>query len=223
MATKSPLPLFSLARLSATGANNDWYETNLPNAASTLPSWVERIRKNSTMLVSRARIMGGAEPESESEDFDEDQLEAEEVPEKQEHPFRFRLWGMASSPGGFSTAVVVSKYSSLYPQRQGTCHIYFGRENSADKEATLYLTTEGKMWEWMYAAGPAVEGVTVADKVKTEDESSGSGSELRQLFTGVLEKQTCEFCDGKLKLVGDSALCENGHAWGESSYRASSL
>lgn len=210
---KPTLPLFTLARLSATGTNHDWYETNLPQESSKTPLWVERIHKNTTMLVSRANVMGGIDVESDSEDLD-DEPEGEEVPEKLEHPYRFRIWGLASSPGGSSTAVVVSKYNTMYNQRQGMVQVYFGREPLPKQHDVTRLTTEGKMWEWMYAEGPAVPGATFVNNIKTEEDAS-SGSELRQLFSGVLAKQMCVFCDGKLTLVGDSAWCDNGHAWGE--------
>jgi hypothetical protein len=211
---KPPVPLYTLVRLSATGTNQDWYETNLPQETSKVPSWADRIRKNTTMLVPRATVMGGLEPESDSDDMG-DESEGEEKPETLEHPYRFRLWGLASAPGGSFTAVVVSKYSSLYPHRQGVCSVYFGREPLAEPQHAASLTTEGKMWNWMYADGPPVPGVTVFDRIKTEGEDSSSGSELRKLFADVLSKQLCVFCDGKLTSVGDSTWCENGHSWGE--------
>lgn len=217
---KPSLPLYTAVRLSATGTNQDWFETNLPRDTSKVPSWAERIRKNTTMLLPRATVMGGLEPESDSDDMD-NEAEGEEVPEKLEHPYRFRIWGLAASPGGSSTAVVVSKYSSLYPHRQGICSLYFGRESLTNMDITD-LTTEGKMWEWMHANGPAVPGVTEFDEIKTEEghvarnhlgNGQSSASDLRSLFADVLAKQRCMFCDGTLTTTGDSAFCENGHAW----------
>ncbi|KAK0391204.1 hypothetical protein NLU13_0705 [Sarocladium strictum] len=210
--SKPPLPLYTIARLSATGTNQDWYETNLPHEKPKIPSWAERIRKNTTILVPRATVMGGLEAESDSDDM-EDEVEGEEKTEALEHPYRFRIWGIAAFPGNSSTVVVISKHSSLYPHRQGICSVWFGREDVSDAQRAVELTTEGRMWEWMHANGPAVPGVTTQDMIKTEFDDTSSGSELKALFASVLSKQLCVFCDGQLETVGDSAWCENGHSW----------
>lgn len=209
--SKSDLPLFTLTRLSATGENQDWYNTNLPQEGSAIPSWVKRILKATSKLVSRAEMFGQVDDDSESDDLQDD--EGEEVAKMQKHAHRFRIWGIAASPCGLSTAAVVSKHSTQFPTRQGACSVYFDRDTSTTGAPDRGLSTEGKMWEWMYTEGPDVPGVTTPLAVKAE--SSGIGeSALRRLFAGVLSKQLCEFCDGHLKPVGDSIWCENGHTWG---------
>lgn len=131
------------------------------------------------------------------------------------HPYRYRCWGMASSPGGGSTVVLVSKHNTQYPSRKARCRVIFGGADDDDEQGgeprphKPGLTTEGKMWEWMYGHGEDVPGVTV------QNEGSNFSIPLRKFFMGVKATQTCCLCDSGLQDSGDESRCLNGHSFGE--------
>ncbi|OHE92860.1 hypothetical protein CORC01_11866 [Colletotrichum orchidophilum] len=67
-------------------------------------------------------------------------------------------------------------------------------------------STEAKMWDWMYAGGPAVPGT-----LDTGDEARAGDVSLRKRFEEVKRKQTCVFCHASLVDEGKESICERGH------------
>lgn len=134
----------------------------------------------------------------------------------QVHPYRFRLWGMAASPGGGNTVALVSKYNTVYPSRAPRCRLMFsGAPITEGEQQPLRphlqgLTTEAKMWEWMYGRGDEVPAVTT----QNEDPSLSTAA-LKELFRKVKENQTCCFCDSGVQDDGTESRCLNGHSFGK--------
>lgn len=106
------------------------------------------------------------------------------------HPLRMRIWGLAASPGGGTTAVLASQQLTQKPERGGwhnhRSRVMFdhhrggrraragktqddggdggGGRRGDDEGASAVnvdsLTTEARLWEWMYGGGPGVPGIT---------------------------------------------------------------
>ncbi|KAF9775249.1 hypothetical protein IL306_006665 [Fusarium sp. DS 682] len=206
---RGSVPYYSIARLSATSRNQDWFQTNLPDAEASVPKWAARIRRHTTRLVARAVALEGLDSDS---DDSEDDLMDEDTTQLQVPESRYRIWGLAHSPGGGTTAVLVSRYSTLHPERRALCKLMFSRrdEERGEEDAvtlTKRLTTEGQVWEWMYGNAPEVLGTTATRKISPEL----NNSPLRDQFRNVAANQRCVFCDAALHLEEDEAKCENGH------------
>ncbi|KAF4963669.1 hypothetical protein FSARC_8313 [Fusarium sarcochroum] len=206
-----PVPYYSIARLSATLNNQDWFQTNLPEPEASLPNWAARIRRHTTRLVPRSIALEGLD--SDSDDSEDDMME-EDSSQLQVPGSRYRIWGLAQSPGGSTTAVLVSRYSTQHPERRALCKLMFARrDEQGDKEhndaitPVRPLTTEGQAWGWMYGNGPEVLGTTATSKISPELHNSP----LREQFRSVAANQHCVFCDAALRLEEDEAKCENGH------------
>lgn len=141
---------------------------------------------------------------------------------RQVHPRRFRLWGLAASPGDGCTATVVSKYNTQHPNRRDRAEVMFGWHVPGDGEEAaaapdgkrampVKATTEARVWEWMYGRGPEVPGTTAAaDNILVLN----SLSTLRRQFRDVLPQIHCVFCNGSLQEKGATAVCSNGHSFG---------
>ncbi|KAL4729394.1 hypothetical protein ACLX1H_003811 [Fusarium chlamydosporum] len=204
------VPYYSIVRLSATMRNQDWFQTNLPAEEASVPKWAARIRRQTTRLVPRAAALEGID--SDSDDSEDDPME-EDTTQLQVPEARYRIWGLAHSPGGGTTAVLVSRYSTLHPERRALCKLMFSRRDEERDEAadtvapTKQLTTEGQVWEWMYGNGPEVLGTTSTSKISPELHNTP----LREQFKDIAEHQHCVFCDAALRLEEDEAKCENGH------------
>ncbi|KAF5576499.1 hypothetical protein FPCIR_12562 [Fusarium pseudocircinatum] len=208
-----PVPYYSIARLSATSRNQDWFQTNLPDSEASVPKWATRIRKQTTRLVARAVALEGLDSDSDDSEYD---LMDEDTTQLQVPESRYRIWGMVQSPGGGTTAVLVSQYSTLHPERRALCKLMFSRrdeERGEDDAVTLSkpLTTEGQVWEWMYGNAPEVLGTTATRKISPEL----NNSLLREQFRDVAASQHCVFCDAALRLEEEEAKCENGHLFGK--------
>lgn len=150
----------------------------------------------------------------------------------QVHTTRVRIWGMAGSPGGGTTAVFVSEHSTVKPERDTyaglNCRVLFGRhghdEKVKEKNALLLLSTEARMWEWIYGGGPPVPGISTAaaatqneDKDKDEEKGGiGGRVALKDHFALVARQQACAFCDTRLEPFegGRSSRCGRGHVFG---------
>ncbi|KAI5463201.1 hypothetical protein BGZ63DRAFT_505263 [Mariannaea sp. PMI_226] len=213
--TTSTGPHYSLVRLAATANNQDWYQTNLPDTGANPPQWAGKIRKLTTRVVSRASALEGLDSDT---DESEDEIVAEDDESKlQAHHSRFCIWGMAASPGGGSTAVLVSQFNTQHPERRAVSKLLFGWRDQEDyrsvqsQEATPAegLTTEGQLWEWMYGGGRAVPGTTAGNKTMAEE----GDSRLREQFRGVVARQQCVFCDARLQTEGNDVKCMNGHVF----------
>jgi hypothetical protein len=220
---KPPIPYYSLVRLSATPTNLDWYQTNLPEG--NLPQWVEDIGDQHARLVSRSAALYGVDSDFESDSENGDDRTMQEAPPAQAepvlqvHPYRFRLWGLAKSPGDGCTAVLASKHDTQHPDRRGVSNVHFDWQVPADaddkpqriRKISKPLTTEGRVWEWMYGMGEDVPGVTPGQKTSTTRLQS---SPLRQLFKDIVFRLPCVFCSTQLSVRDDVATCDNRHAFG---------
>lgn len=219
---KPPIPYYSLVRLAATSTNLDWYQTNLPEG--NLPQWVEDIGDQHARLVPRSAALYGVDSDFESDSENGDDWTMQEAPPAQAepvlqvHPYRFRLWGLAKSPGDGCTAVLASKHDTQHPDRRGVSNVHFDWQVPADaddkplriRKISKTLTTEGRVWEWMYGMGEDVPGVTPGQKTSTTRLQS---SPLRQLFKDVAFRLPCVFCSTQLSIKDDVATCDNRHAF----------
>lgn len=100
------------------------------------------------------------------------------------HPHNMRLWGLALSPGGGSTAVLATPLLTQHPMR-GTwaanrSRVMFSHEDvlrpreqqhddeqqqqhqqeAAGTTVVAGLSTEARLWEWMHGGGPGIPGLT---------------------------------------------------------------
>ncbi|KAK4188776.1 gpi-anchor transamidase [Podospora australis] len=151
---------------------------------------------------------------------------ADAVPEI--HPHRFRLHGITLSPGGGCSAVLISSHSTMHPERGGwhtvRSSVLFspkpriprqqhntGTDAAENTLRASALTTEGKLFEYLYGGGPEVAGVHYS--------LTDPQDHLKELFAPALAMQECELChtkinrtkgDGENHLVG----CEKGHFFG---------
>lgn len=226
---KPPIPHYSLVRLSATPTNLDWYQTNLPGDG--LPQWVEDIGDQNARLVSRSAALYGVDSDFESDSEGNEDKAMQEAPPApaepalQVHPYRFRLWGLAKSPGDGCTAVLASKHDTQHPDRRGVASIHFdwqvpadADDNKPQRTRTMHkpLTTEGRVWEWMYGLGGDVPGVTPGQRAAS---SRQHASPLWALFKDVALRLPCVFCNARLSIHDDVATCENRHAFGASRFQ----
>ncbi|KAM0285952.1 hypothetical protein ACHAQH_001139 [Verticillium albo-atrum] len=229
---KTPAPVYSLVRLIATETNHNWYQTNAappsdPSAEEqpTLPQWAGAIDEIISLSVPVAMATQNADSDSEAGGPDSDSDDDFEMPAdagEQVNPWRIRIWGLAASPGGGMHAAMVSQQSALGPEPKVKSKIFWGfkqrrvagseavsGERDDGKASSARLTTEGKMWEWMYGGGPPVPGA-----VGWEAEYKPKGDEaLREQLRIVLEAQVCGFCKATLRDGGRYTVCENGHTF----------
>ncbi|KAI1382692.1 uncharacterized protein F4822DRAFT_423248 [Hypoxylon trugodes] len=138
--------------------------------------------------------------------------------EDQVHINRVRIWGMTASPGGGVTAAFASQYNATSYGRDTyagvKCRVLFGKldrggDQSEETGFSLVmkkLSTEARMWEWMYGGGPPITGINTLIMEENEEQSA-----LKDHFALVRRKQVCSFCDLPLKPVGKSSRCSNGH------------
>ncbi|KAK2614073.1 hypothetical protein N8I77_000931 [Diaporthe amygdali] len=181
------------------------------------------------------------------------------------HPHRMRIWGLAISPGGGSTAVLATSQLTQKPERGGwhshRSRVMFGytehgaprrqkhqqhqqqqQQQRAPQEEELLdpslggtgpaegsavnvdnLTTEARLWEWMYGGGSGVPGIThYSYTAEKEAAAAADGTvspgraaqeardalaqarrdRVREIFRPFAEGQTCSICDdGRTKFV----------------------
>lgn len=155
------------------------------------------------------------------------------------HPHRFRLHGLAASPGGGSSVVLVSAFATQQLDRGGWAEprstLIFdsrprpGLGNDGDGNgddasggggstggALRPLTTEGRMWEWMYGGGADVPGITsgVGDGHGSDGAVASKRRRLRGLFQDAIARQRCDFCGDPMETRGMGGLqtvCRKGH------------
>lgn len=214
---KPPEPLYSLVRLSATPTNQDWYQTNAPPVGK-LPRWVGKIQRATSREVSRVEALAGVDSLSDTDsEFDEPEVDmtvaAEEEAVSKAHAHRYRLWGIAASPGGGCTAALVSKHATQHADRRPGSTVLFSwpsdaRPAPADSCAPPLLTTEGRAWEAMHGAASHPGGFS---SPPADEPPVGQESPLRALFRAVVPKQKCVFCNADLLSAGDESVCERGH------------
>lgn len=150
------------------------------------------------------------------------------------NPTRVRIWGMAASAGGGTTAVFATLNSALKPERHTfagmRCRVMFAPSLAPPDAAALarkHLSTEGRVWEWMYGGGPSVPGACNfgGGGSSNNDTSNGDHTEkmpasarnahVQDMLRGVATSQTCIFCQRAVRRQGAAARCEKGHTFGE--------
>ncbi|KAK3190520.1 hypothetical protein K4F52_003541 [Lecanicillium sp. MT-2017a] len=235
---KPEVPQYSLVRLSVTAATGGWFETTLQEDETPWPQWAEDIDQRVGRTVPRSVALQGIdldsdsdaelpEEEEEEEEEEEDLYGADDVemtgtsaaqsgPQIQVHPNRFRVWGLVSSPGDGSSAVIVSRYDTQYPSRRDFVKVMFGwcvPGDEADKRVRPMpprSTTEARVWEWLYGNGAEVPGTTDAPEIMPVE----THSQLRKQFQPAIGAMKCVFCDTPMQQKGAVEVeCENGHAF----------
>lgn len=267
-------PLYTAVRLSATPTNTTTlYETNLPNPHP--PQWATELTAllsqtqphaqasrltTSTAPAPREKglltVLDPADvpPEESDDDSDDDDSQAWFDPWANEgadvHPWRAKVWGIAKSPGGGASVVLVSVGNAIRPEAEGAggARILFGctpREGKKDQSGAMDLdgavaerdvveglSTEARMFEWMYGGGPLIPGLTPKPETNASQEQPNErqrrNAKIRSLFKPFVDATTCAICaDGKTKLIPRAldgsnkpvsreerhldCECENGH------------
>jgi hypothetical protein len=237
---RTHIPHFSLVRASATASNDNWYqksstisETEEPTS-SRMPQWAETISRTVKLLVPQALANKGLVEEEDEDDSDDDfDLPAEAG--EQVYPWRIRIWGLTISPGGGSTAVLVTQQTALHPERRFWTKVLFGwtaRQTREDLEHTHpetvsvnwlpipkhKLTTEALMWEWMYGGIDEVAGVTSSkntyDPNLTADLPGSARLQLKEQFKPIIPTQKCAYCEEILERIKQQWICTNDHPFG---------
>ncbi|KAI1108473.1 hypothetical protein F5Y14DRAFT_436091 [Nemania sp. NC0429] len=136
--------------------------------------------------------------------------------EDQVHLHRVRIWGLAASPGGGTSAAFITLHSNLELERDTfaglKCRVLFGTHarttpGGEDEESTPNpLSTEARAWEWMYGCGPPVPGFSAPAASPDDDRVA-----LRDQFMTIARRQLCVFCELPLFPSGTSSCCDNGH------------
>jgi hypothetical protein len=255
-------PTYSLARASATATNTNWHQSNAspsenPETRESVPQWSEYVSKTIKVSMPLAMALddsdadtddgevneegegGGDNEDAGSEDADaeyedglEDDIDMAGEAGEPVHPYRIRIWGLASSPGGGSTAALISEHSTLRPERACRTTILFGwtpvEEAREDEIAAAFsllqeLTTEGRLWERMYGGGPALPQLAPKPALfKALDIDSSDmlppahNDPTIQSFRDMAASQKCTYCISPLLLHGGQRVrCERaGHIFG---------
>ncbi len=253
LAKPTDIPHYTFVRLSATHTNDNWYETNTPmpdNPLSTQdqPKWVTDLRQKLacgdsvdelSRHVSGKRETGAFDGEASddnasepSEDEDGDGAFPGRAPGA--HDQRFRFYGLAVSPAGGMSAVLVMPQSALGPERDNwhnkrtsllfdfqppppgsRADVIDAEHESARLSGLRNLTTEGRMWEYMYGGGPDVVGVTtdMADTDAEQNEAARKREALKNLFKEAVARQTCDLDGRPMRRSGQLTTC-GWHSWG---------
>lgn len=206
--------------MSATWDNQNWYETNAVTKEGEFPQWAEYLRRATDRLIPIEIATETVDSDTDDSSVSEGELDIEEMEPPLIHPYRFRIWGLALSPGGGSTAALITRSSTQYPDRKGRSKLFFGWTRTSEedgsketdaKQPDSKLTTEGRIWEWMYGGGP-----DVLNPVANMDPSlSHRLPALGEFFRDVKANQKCAFCESTLRNNGYEAKCDNGHSFGE--------
>lgn len=254
LSQSTPVPYFSLVRVSATLTNYNWYQSNLPlpsnpEEQSQRPRWATEISKYVEAKQPISIAYRSINPDS-GEIDEGDDLRAEDAGEEdmekdddsseynsdedydktdfleqiqrlnemeQVNTTRVRIMGMTISPGGGTTAVFITLFSAFKPERlvfSGLrCRVLFGQNLAPIDEAVVSmknLSTEARMWEWMYGGGRPVPGVVMS----SADENS-SRKALRVKFQAIAAAKKCVFCGLSVAVQESTSKCANGHAFGK--------
>ena len=134
----------------------------------------------------------------------------------QVHTTRMRIWGLASSPGHGVTAVFVTPHSTLKPERITfggvKCKVLFGRHvrtaDADDLPPLKKLSTEAKMWEWMYGEGPPVPGFDAGG-------DRASDTTVKRRAAQVARSRLCPFCETPIAPGRMGSACAKGHVFGK--------
>lgn len=151
------------------------------------------------------------------------------------YPYNMRVWGIARSPGGGSTAVLATPLLTQRPMRGAwgahRSRVLFGwRTRVGEPKASgsnetggssgsstapgavssvVDLTTEGRLWEWMYGGGPGIPGLTPrlepdaledtrrpgAAQHAQDEAAMARRARVREICLPFVAAQRCEICD----------------------------
>ncbi|KAI0478397.1 hypothetical protein GGR56DRAFT_320656 [Xylariaceae sp. FL0804] len=241
------IPCYTVVRLSATHDNiwldHNLPLPSNPEEGNDTPRWISEISQtvghqvpralaNLDMVSSVDGSQASDDEESEGEDYDNDLDDDNNYGTDNDdkavdangavgsdlvHVNRVRIWGLALSPGGGTSAVFISRHSTTRPERDVftglKCRILFGKHSpSARGEGGEVITlaknlsTEGKIWEWMYGGGPLVPGVSAPAALRGDRQEA-----VKDHFAPVRRRMLCVFCEKPLIVQGKSSRCENGH------------
>lgn len=167
----------------------------------------------------------GDRSDSASSGSDSDDSDLDIDADAQVHPNRIRIWALAASPGGGSSAVLYSRYITLFPDRPQRSKVSFawhaGEPATDDAAAAAdaaavggaHMTAEGRTWEWMYGGGPPVPGVSQPLYMAAPTRADAGA---RGLLAGLVDQHGCMFCEGKLRWqTGGTYECDRGHSFGK--------
>lgn len=136
------------------------------------------------------------------------------------HTNRIRIWGMSSSPGVGVTAVFVTLNSAIKPERHTfaglRCKVLFGKTLQKVDQAflsTRKLSTEARVFEYLYGDGPPVSGVGAEEELSAENDPKRQ--KLREAFRHIAASQACVFCGMILETQGKLSRCQKGHVFGK--------
>lgn len=132
-------------------------------------------------------------------------------------PQRARIWAIAHSPGAATTAILYSKHSTLIPDRVCRSRVIFDTPPLRGSRPSTppppqpdpvdplpftrgTLTSEAKVWEWMYSGGDPVAGF-----------SSHPVPKLAAEFWRAIDSAECALCARPLELSGSDFICSAGH------------
>ncbi|KAF6823061.1 hypothetical protein CPLU01_11624 [Colletotrichum plurivorum] len=239
MTKRTKAPSYSLVRMSATANNDNWFQQNAIDADfKSLPKWAERLSATVKLSVPVSMLgRGGAGTTGDAEsvasgddsDSDDDDFDLPEDAGEQINPWRVRIWGLTTSPGGGVSAVLISQHSTQQPEKTVKTRVMFGEQplslpaaqgddmdvggDAGEQKRTKSpfwdrLSTEAKMWDWMYGSGPAVPGT-----VGFQGETAAGDVSLKQRLSEVRSKQVCVFCQGPLKHGDKESVCQGGHVF----------
>jgi hypothetical protein len=77
------------------------------------------------------------------------------------------------------------------------------------------LTTEAKLFEYLYGGGPEVPGIHYYPADSADGEQRGNREALRRLFGPAVANQVCDLCGAKMDIrKGKLSGCKNGHFFG---------
>ncbi|KAI1147592.1 hypothetical protein F4825DRAFT_436883 [Nemania diffusa] len=142
--------------------------------------------------------------------------------EDQVHLHRVRIWGLTASPGGATSAALVSVHSTLELERDTfaglQCRVLFGTHpraadygqhgDGAGGGSDNPLSTEARAWQWMYGGGPPVPGFSAPATAPGDERAA-----LRDQFHTIARRQLCVFCERPLVPWGNSSCCGSGHVF----------
>ncbi|KAI0105314.1 hypothetical protein GGR51DRAFT_560530 [Nemania sp. FL0031] len=144
--------------------------------------------------------------------------------EDQIHLHRVRIWGLTASPGGATSAVLISLHSTIELERDTfaglKCRVLFGShplrghgydsgngDGGSERDA---LSTEARAWEWMYGGGSPVPGFSEPAAARGNRDDLAA---LRDHFLTIAQRQVCVFCEMPLVPWGTTSCCRNGHVF----------
>ncbi|SPN98414.1 uncharacterized protein DNG_01459 [Cephalotrichum gorgonifer] len=200
-----PVPIYTLTRLTATSTTKNWFQHNNPDPLPLTPAWAIAIDKLITSTVPESQsyypIDSASDASSAPSDDEAEINDARNGDEARVAPRRVRIWAMAQSAGGGTSAVLFSKHSTLMPDRVCKSRVAFAPvKGGTGASAREGLTAEGRAWEWMYGGRGEVPGF-----------SGDVEPALGAVFAGVVGKMGCVLCKGELEAEGGEYVCTAGH------------